>query len=150
MRAVRYRAAGGVVVDGGQVLVLLRPSRDEIRLPKGHVEQGEPPRESALREIREESGYTDLAVAADLGHQTVEFTYQGDRIIRDERYYLVCLRSKRQLERKAKEQQFAPAWMGWEQALEVLTFEAEREWVRRARAAAGTGCVESSPEDQES
>jgi 8-oxo-dGTP pyrophosphatase MutT (NUDIX family) len=139
MRAVRYRAAGGVVIDGDQILVLLRPSRDEIRLPKGHVEQGETPYETALREIREESGYADLAIVADLGHQTVEFTYKGDHVIRDEQYFAICLRSERQVERKAKEQQFTPAWMSWERALEALTFEAEREWVRRARAAAGTG-----------
>jgi len=138
MRAVRYRAAGGVVVDGDQILVLLRPSRDEIRLPKGHVEQGESTRETALREIREESGYADLAAGADLGHQTVEFTYRGDRVIRDEQYFVVGLHSKQQVERKAKEQQFTPAWMGWDRALEALTFEAEREWVRRARAAVDT------------
>jgi 8-oxo-dGTP diphosphatase len=149
MRAVRYRAAGGVVIDGDQILVLLRPSRDEIRLPKGHVEQGESAREAALREVREESGYADLAIGADLGHQTVEFAYQGDRVIRDEQYFAILLRSKRQVERKAKEEQFAPAWMGWEQALEALTFEAEREWVRRARPAAGTGGAKGSLAEQE-
>ena len=59
MRAIRYQAAGGVVVDDDQVLVLLRPSRDEIRLPKGHVERGESARQPAMREVREESGYAD-------------------------------------------------------------------------------------------
>jgi hypothetical protein len=48
------------------------------------------------------------------------------------------LHSKRQVERKAKECQFTPTWMGWEQALEALTFAAEREWVRRARIAANS------------
>ncbi len=137
MRAVRYQAAGGVVVDNDQVLVLLRPSRDEIRLPKGHVEAGESASETALREVREESGYADLSIVTDLGHQTVEFTYQGDHVIRDERYYLMRLRSTQRIERKGKEHQFAPVWMDWERAAEGLTFAAEREWVCRARAAAG-------------
>ena len=37
----RYAAAGGVVVDGDRMLVLERPERNEVRLPKGHVEPGE-------------------------------------------------------------------------------------------------------------
>lgn len=135
MRAVRYQAAGGVVADGDQVLVLLRPSRDEIRLPKGHVETGESAAETALREVREESGYADLSIVADLGHQTVEFAYQGDHVIRDEQYYLMRLCSTEQVERKSKEHQFTPVWMDWERAAEGLTYAAEREWVRRARAA---------------
>ena len=144
MRAIRYQAAGGVVVDDDQVLVLLRPSRDEIRLPKGHVKRGESAPQTALREVREESGYADLSIAADLGHQTVEFTYQGDHVIRDEQYYLVRLRSTQQAERKSKEHQFTPAWMDWERAAEALTFAAEREWVRRARVAAGLADAEGA------
>ncbi len=83
MRAIRYPSAGGVVVDGERVLVLLRPSRDEIRLPKGHVERGESARQTALREVIEESGYAQLEVAADLGRQVVEFDYQDAHIVRD-------------------------------------------------------------------
>ena len=44
-----YTAAGGVVTDGEMVLVLLRPSRAEIRLPKGHVEGFETVEEGANR-----------------------------------------------------------------------------------------------------
>jgi hypothetical protein len=33
------------------------------------------------------------------------------------------------------ETQFRRLWLTWQQALDWLTFEAEREWVRRARAA---------------
>ena len=135
MRAIRYNAAGGVIVDTGRVLVLQRPSRDEVRLPKGHVEPGESDQETALREVREESGYADLEMVADLGHQTVTFTHQGNRVIRDEHYFAFCLHSTRQVERALKEEQFIPTWLGWEEALAALTFEAEREWVRRARGA---------------
>ena len=38
--------------------------------------------------------------------------------------------------RKRKEWQFIPDWLTWGQALARLTYEAEREWVRRARQAA--------------
>ena len=132
MRAIRYQAAGGVVVDGGRVLVLRRPSRDEVRLPKGHVKKKESRREAALREVTEESGYADLEVLADLGRQVVEYDFQGIHVVRDEYYYLIHLHSDRQVAREEQEFQFIPDWVDWEQALAELTYEPEREWVRRA------------------
>lgn len=55
-------AAGGVVVRAGQdgtteVLVVHRPKYDDWSLPKGKEEPGEDPSESALREVREETGH---------------------------------------------------------------------------------------------
>ena len=103
MRAIRYEAAGGVVVEGERVLVLRRPSRDEVRLPKGHVEKGESAQETALREVTEESGYDDLEIAADLGRQTVEFDYEGAHVVRDERYFLIRPQGLHRAKRKKKE-----------------------------------------------
>ena len=135
MKAIRYQAAGGVVVDEtGRVLVLRRPSRDEVRLPKGHVEKGETHLEAALREVAEESGYTGLTVLADLGHQVVKFEYKGRRVVRDEYYYLLKLQDGCQIEREAQELQFIPDWIDWDQAIKEISYAAEREWVRRARA----------------
>ena len=134
-RTVRYTAAGGVVVHDGRVLVLRRPSRGEVRLPKGHVEPGEDVQAAALRETREESGYADLVVKADLGTQVVEFDHEGRHLVRAERYFLMTLvRGVREPALRG-EPQFEPAWLTWDEALAALTFEAEREWVRRARAA---------------
>jgi 8-oxo-dGTP pyrophosphatase MutT (NUDIX family) len=129
---VYYLAAGGVVVHDGRVLVLRRPSRDEVRLPKGHVEPGEDVETTALREVHEESGYDGLTVQADLGEQVVEFDYQGKHVVRTERYFLMALANPQAL-RSGGEKQFRPEWLTWDEALGVLTFEAEREWVRRAR-----------------
>jgi 8-oxo-dGTP pyrophosphatase MutT (NUDIX family) len=135
MRTIRYQAAGGVVVDtNDRVLVLRRPSRGEVRLPKGHVEEGESNLEAALREVTEESGYTDLTLLADLGHQVVRFEYKGRRVVRDEYYFLLQLRDAAQVDREAQELQFEPDWVEWDQALAEVTFEAEREWMRRACA----------------
>ncbi|MBN1642250.1 MAG: NUDIX domain-containing protein [Anaerolineae bacterium] len=135
MRALRYQAAGGVVVDGERVLVLLRPSRDEVRLPKGHIEAGEAPLQTALREVVEESGYADLELAADLGMQVVEFDFRDAHIVRDERYFALRLVGPRQVARAPKELQFEPVWMSWQDAAQALTYAAEREWLERARAA---------------
>ena len=144
MKTVHYTAAGGVVIDRDRVLVLRRPSRDEVRLPKGHIETGESPRQAALREVTEESGYAALYIVADLGAQEVEFDYQDKHVVRSERYFAMRLeregdRPPCQVEREPGEFQFIPDWLGWDEALAALTFEVEREWLRRARSGMQTG-----------
>lgn len=135
---ISYAAAGGVVIDetGTQVLVLVRPSRDEIRLPKGHQEPHEAPLTTAYREIGEESGYTDLELIADLGEQLVVFLLRNRPVQRTEHYYLLRLRSRQTRAQPEDDQdQFFSVWVTWEEALAQLTFEAEREWLRRAQEA---------------
>jgi 8-oxo-dGTP pyrophosphatase MutT (NUDIX family) len=133
MKTIHYDAAGGVVVQNNHILVLRRPSRKEIRLPKGHIEPGESRQETAQREVAEESGYVDLEIVDDLGHQIVEFDYRDKHVVRNESYFVMRLKSPRQIERTTHERQFVPDWVSWDVALSQLTFEAEREWVRRAR-----------------
>ena len=127
-----YTAAGGVVVHDGRVLVLRRPSRGEVRLPKGHVEPGESPGDTALRETCEESGYSGLVLGDDLGEQVVEFDYHGKHYLRTDHYYVMVL-AEAGAEVSGGESQFEPEWLTWDDALAELTFESEREWVRRAR-----------------
>jgi 8-oxo-dGTP pyrophosphatase MutT (NUDIX family) len=143
---VYYVAAGGIVVRDGRVLVLKRPSPPsitstggeggEVRLPKGHVEPGEDARTAALREAREESGYDGLIVQGDLGEQFVEFDHAGRHVVRTERYFLMALADPGAAP-TCGEAQFEPEWLTWDEALAKLTFEAEREWVRRARRVNG-------------
>jgi 8-oxo-dGTP diphosphatase len=51
-------AAGGVVVSDGRVVVIHRPKYDDWTLPKGKLEPGESFEDAALREVREETGFT--------------------------------------------------------------------------------------------
>ena len=132
----RYIAAGGVIVRDERILVLRWPSRHEVRLPKGHVEPGETVPEAALREVTEESGYTNLEIAADLGSQRVVFDDEGRHVVRTERYFLMKLAGETEGLPGGGEAKFDPMWVTWDEALDVLTFEAEREWVRRARRVA--------------
>ena len=50
------RAAGGVVVRDGSVLVVHRPKYDDWTLPKGKCTDGEGDEACALREVEEETG----------------------------------------------------------------------------------------------
>ena len=129
----QYAAAGGVVIDHGEMLLLDRPSRNEVRLPKGHIEPHGDPEETALREVQEETGLADLAIAGDLGERIVEFDYRGDRYRRTERYYLMRKTGDRIVPRSIKDEaDFHPLWVPMTQAAAPLTYAAEREVAEQA------------------
>jgi 8-oxo-dGTP diphosphatase len=50
------RAAGGIVLRGGRVLLVHRPKYDDWTFPKGKAEPGESDENCALREVHEETG----------------------------------------------------------------------------------------------
>jgi 8-oxo-(d)GTP phosphatase len=67
-------AAGGIVrrVRGRELLLLHQRSDDRWCLPKGHTEAGETLGTTALREIEEETGLSDLR----LGRELLEVHYR--------------------------------------------------------------------------
>jgi len=133
METKEYVAAGGVIIHEGQMLLLDRPQRGEIRLPKGHVDPGEADDETALRETTEESGYADVEIVADLGSRLVEFDSEGQHYRRTEHYFLLRKVSDFQIVRPPKdEQQFRPLWVPMMDAVKMLTYIAEQEVALRA------------------
>ena len=62
-------SAGGVVlrtIDGVVHALVIRDPYKRWGLPKGHSEDGESPQETALREVREETGLGDLRLGPEL------------------------------------------------------------------------------------
>lgn len=63
-------SAGGIVIretpKGPQVL-MIKDHQGKWTFPKGHVEEGEEPSGTAVREIQEETGLNELAVRTELG-----------------------------------------------------------------------------------
>lgn len=55
-------SAGGVLLKDGEVLLIKNPS-DVWTFPKGLVESGENPEETAIREVSEETGVKGKIVA---------------------------------------------------------------------------------------
>jgi len=76
---VRETTSGGIVFrraekTGAIEILLIQDAKNRWTIPKGHVEPGEEPRDTAEREIREETGLQEMKVHSWLGK--VNFRYR--------------------------------------------------------------------------
>lgn len=78
-RAVREYTAGGVVyrqLASGTQILMIQDRVGRWTIPKGHVEEGERLEQTALREVREETGLVDLKIRDKL--DKIHFFYRKD------------------------------------------------------------------------
>jgi 8-oxo-dGTP pyrophosphatase MutT (NUDIX family) len=127
-------SAGGVVVRGDEVAVIVPVKRDAdggkvLGLPKGHPDGDETPEQAATREVREETGIEVRLIDA-LGD--VEYAYQrtGKRVQKVVRFYLFEYVSGDVADHDHEIED--ARWMPLQEAAKSLTYEGEREMVQRA------------------
>jgi 8-oxo-dGTP pyrophosphatase MutT (NUDIX family) len=131
------RSAGGVVVRGDEVIVIV-PTRHGaqgqrvLALPKGHVDPGETPDQTALREVREETG-VDARLVEKLGEVRYFYQREGKRIFKRVTFYLFSYLAG-SLDDHDDEVEEA-RWMPLPAAIEALSYDGEREMAERALSA---------------
>ena len=139
-RVAQAVSAGGVVCEQGDgdvmVAVCGRLKTGLWALPKGTPDNGESLEETALREVREETGLS-VEIEASLGHIEYWFTRDSERIHKRVYFYLMrpCGGSFDDHDPEFDVVRWTPA----AEALDTLTYPSEREVLRRAMAALETG-----------
>ncbi|HTN23753.1 MAG TPA: NUDIX domain-containing protein [Solirubrobacteraceae bacterium] len=128
-------SAGGVVFNAAQEIVVIVPTRRAadgsrvLALPKGHPDGAESAAEAALREVREEAGVV-AEVVESLGQ--VKYWYQrgGKRIAKVVEFFLL-----RYVEGDVADHDHeveAARWIPAAEAVGTLTYDGERQMVRKA------------------
>jgi ADP-ribose pyrophosphatase YjhB (NUDIX family) len=119
--------------DGLKLLIIKKtwPNGDiKYVLPKGHKEGDETLEKAAIRETKEESGYTDFKLLRYLGSSTYELDWSEIQMKTDH-YFLAVLNSDKQIDRKPEEYEkdvvVENLWLEVEKALTHLKYENYKE-----------------------
>jgi 8-oxo-dGTP diphosphatase len=90
---VHETTSGGVVwrrnQEGKVEILLIQDAKNRWTIPKGHVEEGEEPRQTAEREIREETGLQDMKVMDWLGKVNFRYRRSHTLVLMTMHIYLV-------------------------------------------------------------
>jgi 8-oxo-dGTP pyrophosphatase MutT (NUDIX family) len=137
----REFSAGGVlvkVIRGRPMLAAIRPrgkSEGLWALPKGRIDPGERPEETAVREVREETGVEGTLVEK-LGD--VKYTYTrrgGERVFKIVSFYLLRAGRGRigQIEEPMRIEVEEARWLPLDEAPRLLAYGGERQMAAKAR-----------------
>jgi ADP-ribose pyrophosphatase YjhB (NUDIX family) len=125
---VREPTAGGIVFryskdNKSQVeILLIQDSKGRWTIPKGHIEEGESARQTAEREIREETGLQTMQVGAWLGKINFRYRRGSSLVLMTTEIFLVkALGNTNGI--KPEKWMSSLAWLSAQDALEKIEYD---------------------------
>jgi 8-oxo-dGTP pyrophosphatase MutT (NUDIX family) len=111
--------------------LLLHYTAGHWDFPKGNIEPGENEKQAALREIREETGITDVEFI-DGFRMKIEYRYrQGKRLVLKEVVLFLAQTHTRQV--TLSHEHIGFAWRGYQNAMQQLTYMNAKNLLSSAR-----------------
>jgi 8-oxo-dGTP pyrophosphatase MutT (NUDIX family) len=137
----REFSSGGVLVrklKGRWMFAAIRPAGKKPgvwALPKGNLDQGEDPRDTAVREVLEETGATGRPVEK-LGDVRYTYTWAGERIFKIVSFFLLRYTSGRlgDLPTETAHEVDEVRWLPLEEGPKLLAYGGERQMAEKALA----------------
>jgi len=123
---VREPTAGGIVYrrnsKGAVEILLIQDSKGRWTIPKGHIEEGETARQTAEREIREETGLQEMKVQDWLGKINFRYRRANSLILMTTEIFLVKAMGN---DNKIKPEKWMTSlgWLSANEALEKIEYD---------------------------
>src|SRR5437870_4610673 len=131
---MQERSAGAVIfrVENDQKLfLLLQYQKGHWDFVKGNIEQGEAPKETMVRETKEETGITDIQLM-DGFQEKISWFYRdknGNTIFKEVIFFLAETHQK---EVKLSFEHVGFDWLGFEEAFHKLTYSNAKNLLKKA------------------
>ena len=130
---IEATSCGGVVIFRGKILVLYKNYKNKYEgwvLPKGTVEAGEEYKETALREVKEETGVS-ASIIKYIGKSSYSFNTPQDMVEKDVHWYLMT--SDNYYSKPQREEFFYDSgYYKYIEAYHLLKFPNEKEILKQA------------------
>ena len=123
---VKEKSCGIIVFDDDKVL-LIKHNGGHISFPKGHVEDGETPKETAIRETFEETGIE----AEIISDEFFVNTYSPKENHMKDVYFFIGIKKGGRLMPQLEEVSLCD-FFSYEDAMKELTFEIDRRFLKQA------------------
>ena len=131
---IEATSCGGVVIHRGKISAFVQELQKSITKDgfcrKGLWKLGEEYKETALREVKEESG-ADASIISYVGKSQYSFTAAGDTVVKDVHWYLMMADSY--YSRPQQEEYFVDSgYYKFHEAYHLLKFSNEKQILDRA------------------
>ena len=123
------KSCGVVLLNSNKVLLLQHPdttTSGHWDFPKGHIEKGEDEIQTALRELKEETGI-DKAKIIDDFHNLI--SYSKETILKEVVFFL-GITNQEKVSISSEHQNFV--WLEYESAYERLTYDNAKKTLKKA------------------
>ena len=135
------KSAGAIIFrkeDGREYYLLLhypggashRTTKDYWDLPKGHIEKAETLEDTARREVKEETGLSDINIISGF-KETIKyfFRWEGTNVIKFVTFYLAKTEAK---DVKISSEHIGFEWLAFKEAIKRLKFKNARQILKKA------------------